>query len=91
MNFFRPLVGPGNDVSLDMVIRHMDAVLTMGGEDILALGSDMDGCDDMFPKGYHGIESMPVLIEAMGKAGFGQPIIDKVIFGNAYSFIEQNL
>ena len=91
MNFFRPLVGQGEQVALDMIIRHMDAVLSIGGEDILALGSDMDGCDDMFPEGYHGIESMPVLIEAMGKAGFGQPIIDKVVFENAYSFIERNL
>jgi len=91
MNLFRPLVGPGNQVALDMIIRHMDAVLTIGGENILALGSDMDGCDDMFPEGYHGIESIPAVIEAMGKAGFGQSIIDKVLFGNAYSFIERNL
>ena len=91
MNFFRPLVGQDNAVGFDWVLRHMDAVLSIGGEDVLAMGSDLDGCDGLFPDGFQGVENIPLVIETMKNAGFGQKLIDKIMFENAYSFIERNL
>lgn len=91
MNFFRPLAGSGETVAMEWVLRHMDAVLSSGGEDVLVLGSDLDGCDGLFPDGFRGSESMPLVIEMMENAGFGQKLIDKIMFENAYSFMERNL
>jgi len=91
MNFYRPLVGQGENTGLDMIIRHMDAVLSLGGEEALVLGSDLDGCDGLFPDGFHGVQSIPAVVETMEKAGFGKKLIDRIVFENAHSFIKRNL
>ena len=42
MNFFSNFVG--EEPKVEDLLRHMDQVLEMGGEDCLAIGSDFDGC-----------------------------------------------
>ncbi|MFA9463419.1 MAG: dipeptidase [Velocimicrobium sp.] len=91
MNFFRPFVGSTLDVTMDTLIQHMDYILNLGGENVLAIGSDFDGSDDLFPKGIKGVESIPALREEMKRAGFSEAILDKVFFENAHSFIKKNL
>lgn len=91
MNFFRRFVGAEEKVAMDMILKHMDVVLSLGGEESLALGSDFDGSDDIFPEGILGVESIPLVAEAMKKADFGSELIDKIVFKNAYRFIERNL
>ena len=44
MNFFAPFVGEKPQIS--DLLKHMDAVLEMGGEDCLAIGSDFDAATD---------------------------------------------
>ena len=42
LNFFTEFVG--GDLSLDTVRRHLDHMLSLGGEKTVALGGDWDGC-----------------------------------------------
>lgn len=89
MNFFAPFVGENPQV--EDLLRHMDAILNMGGEDVLALGGDLDGCDGMFPGGMTGVESVPVLRERMERGGFGAELIEKIFSENAENFIRRNV
>lgn len=89
INFFAPFVGENPQV--EDLLRHMDVILSLGGEDVLALGGDLDGCDGVFPAGISGVETVPVLRERMEKAGFGAALIEKVFFENADNFIWRNV
>lgn len=89
MNLFSEFVGENPELS--DILRHMDYILNMGGEDVLALGCDLDGTSNRFPKGFTGVESIPCLREMMEKAGFGKKLTDKIFFENARNFILQNI
>ncbi len=89
INFFASFVGEKPQIG--DLLRHMDAILNMGGEDVLALGGDLDGCGGVFPDGMTGVESVPVLRERMEEAGFGAELIEKIFFGNAENFIRRNV
>lgn len=89
LNFFAPFVG--ERPTLDDLLRHADYVLSRGGEDVLCLGGDFDGCDGLFPAGIAGVQSMPALYQAFLNAGFGRELADKVFFDNADRFLAENL
>ena len=76
-----------SDPTRDDVLRHVDHLLNVAGEDVLALGSDFDGCD------------VPTWLSSCDKIGnlhdvlvpqFGKDIVDKVFFDNAYAFFERS-
>ena len=89
MNYFLPFVG--EQPSISDVLRHMDAVLALGGEDVLALGGDFDGCSGCFPEGICGVESIPALRRHMEEAGFGDALINKIFWENGYRFVMENV
>lgn len=89
MNFFAPFVG--RSPRMEDLLRHMDTVLNMGGEDVLALGGDLDGCDGIFPDGMTGVQSIPALREAMDQAGFGSELTEKIFSANAENFVRKNV
>lgn len=90
INFYAPFVGDGQPDISDL-LRHMDAVLDLGGEDILAIGSDFDGCDGNFPSRICGVESIPDLREELLKHGFTKKLTEKIFFENAYRFVLENV
>lgn len=85
INFYAPFIGGAAGV--EELLRHMDAILALGGEDVLALGGDFDGCGGNFPAGITGVESMPYLRERMERAGYSASLVDRIFFGNANRFI----
>lgn len=89
INLFSPFIG--QEPKLSDVLRHMDYILELGGEEILALGCDLDGSSNRFPKGFIGVESMPGLWELMEKEGFGRPLTERIFFENAREFILKNV
>lgn len=89
MNFYGRFVGEQPDIS--GLLRHMDAVLEAGGEDVLAIGSDLDGCSGYFPEGITGIESIPALREELLKHGFTEDLTEKIFYENAHRFVMENV
>lgn len=89
MNLFSEFVGEKPEIT--DVLRHMDVILEMGGEDVLAFGGDLDGSSDRFPKGFYGVESIPLIREAMEREGFGRVLTDKIFFENARAFTLKNV
>ena len=72
----------------DMII-HARHLMDVGGEDILALGSDFDGIEGELE--IAGAQDMPKLAEGFRKAGFSERLIEKIFYKNAMRFYEENL
>ena len=89
MNFCAAFVGEKPQIS--DLLKHMDAVLEMGGEDCLAIGGDFDGCNGHFPKGINGVQSIPLLREELLKHGFTEELTEKIFYENAHRFVMENL
>ncbi len=63
----------------DMII-HVKHMLNVGGEDVLALGSDFDGIGGKLE--IDGPDKFPILEEALHKAGLSYSTIEKMYFKN---------
>ncbi len=74
---------------LDPVVAHLKHILDVAGEDAPALGSDWDGFivptkDLQDPRG------LPLLTDALLKAGFGERAIAKILRGNVLRVLHDN-
>lgn len=82
LNFYNKFLGSGNAVQ--SVLRHAEHILSLGGESILAIGSDFDGCD--IDEELKGIDKMGMLYEEFEKH-FSKPIADKIFYENAHRYL----
>ena len=88
INLWKKLLG-NEDNSFDAVLRHMSEIIDIGGEDVLAMGTDFDGCD-INPE-LAGIEKIQTLADYLSAHGFDARLIDKVFFSNADRFFSNLL
>lgn len=74
-------------VSMDSFIRHIRHILCVGGEDVLALGSDFDGIDTnpVLPDAG----ALGNLFDRMAQEGIASSVIDKVKGGNALRMMKE--
>ena len=63
----------------DMII-HVKHMLNVGGEDVLAIGSDFDGIGGKLE--IDGPDKFPLLEEALHKAGLSYSVIEKMFYKN---------
>ncbi len=70
------------------VFEHIAHYLSIGGEDILCFGADMDGAP--MPNGISGIGDFPSLYGDI-VSNFGKIIADKITYTNANNFVKTNL
>lgn len=69
--------------------RHARRLMDLGGEDILALGSDFDGIGGDLE--ITGAQDMPRLADGLAKEGLTARQIEKIFHGNAVRFFKENL
>jgi len=74
--------------SLDRVIDHMEHIITIAGEDVVALGSDWDGCL-LLPHGIKSAADLPILTQRMLDRGWPEKTVAKVLGGNFVRMISQ--
>lgn len=77
------------DISLDSFIRHIHHILQVGGEDVLALGSDFDGIETNPALQHAG--ALPNLFEAMVQSGIAPSVMDKIKGKNALRVMKEVL
>ena len=84
LNFCRDFLSDVHaDPAPDDVLRHVDHVLETVGEDMLALGSDYDGCD--VPSWLDPCDRVGDLHALLARQ-FGSAVADKIFFENARAF-----
>ncbi|WP_424984782.1 dipeptidase [Microbulbifer sp. S227A] len=80
VGFLRADCAPDSDTPIAQMVRHLDHMLGILGEDGVALGSDFDGC--LLPRDIGGVAGLPRLVSGMRDAGFGEPLIHKICRDN---------
>ncbi len=83
LNFYPPFVGK----EPEEILRHIDHMLKLGGENQIAVGGDWDGMTP-FP-GIDGINGVPFFYEMTEKT-FGKSLADRIFFNNAYAFFQRH-
>jgi len=68
------------DTGPEVMIRHLDHLLTKLGEEGVALGSDFDGTT--VPTFLDSAARLPRLTKAMETAGYGEALIQRILWGN---------
>ncbi len=73
----------------DEVMRHVYHMLSLGGEHILALGTDFDGAE--IDLSLNSAEKLANLWEAMLKLGLKEQTAEDIFYNNAYRFLQSHL
>lgn len=84
LNFYNAFLREdGAEATHDDVLRHVDHILNVAGEDLLALGSDYDGSD--VPRWLDPCDKVADLHALLARE-FGAAIAEKIFHGNAERF-----
>ena len=85
LNFCQRFLSDAGPVTRDDVLRHVDHMLELGGERVVALGSDYDGCD--VPEWLEPAEKVGTLYDLFA-AEFCVEVAEAICFENACSFFD---
>lgn len=69
--------------------RHIYHFLSLGGENTVALGLDLDGTD--IPSSWCGIEVASKLYAYLSGRGYDDTVLNKLFYENAYAFFAKSL
>lgn len=75
--------------TIDDIIRHIDYYMSLGGENTVCLGCDLDGAK--LPLGFSNITDLDKIATRMSNLGYSNNIIEKIFWKNAKTFIEKNI
>lgn len=74
---------------IDDMVRHALHIRNVGGIEVLALGSDLDGSEGQLEIGKSA--RMPMLAEALHAGGFGYDEVDRIMYKNVLRFLKDVL
>ncbi len=78
-----PFLGPDECHSrLDVLLNHVDHMLTVMGENHVGLGLDFDGVGDIRTEGLEDIAKLPNLTQALAERGHNESTIRKILGEN---------
>lgn len=84
LNLYGHFLRPDGKALAKDVLPHAEHLLSMGAEDALCLGCDMDGCD--LPPDLTDLSSLPHLAEEMLRHNYPEYLVNKIFFQNADRF-----
>lgn len=89
LNFYDAFLNDEEDkAGMEDILRHAEHFLSLGGEDHLAMGGDMDG--STMPKDMKdGLAAIPRLYELFLRH-YSQTVTDKIFYDNAAGFFQKN-
>jgi len=89
INFYPDFLKDKGVCDISDIIKHIEYVLKLGGENVVGLGSDFDGVGSL-PQGICGVEDMPKLADIINTE-FSEEIGEKILFRNLYRVFENAL
>lgn len=70
------------------VFEHIDSYMSLGAQDVLGLGCDLDGTD--LPEGFNGIQDLYKIADVCLSHGYTEETVEKIFYLNYYEFIKRN-
>lgn len=89
LNFYKAFLNDQPEKAcMEDIVRHAEHFLALGGEEILAMGGDMDGSE--LPEDMQdGLAAIPRLYEVFLRH-YSQTLTDRIFYGNAARFFREN-
>ncbi|MEP0521570.1 MAG: dipeptidase [Hyphomicrobiales bacterium] len=75
------------DTSIEFMMRHIDHLISILGEDHVGFGSDFDGA--VVPKPISDVAGLPVLRKAMRDHGYNEALMEKLCYKNWLRVLEK--
>lgn len=89
LNFYPAFLREDEKVTLDDLARHAAYMMNVGGEDLIAIGTDFDGFDNAPRSQWIGhVREMEKVWAAMRKRGITPRQLDKIMGDNALRYIK---
>ncbi len=88
INFYTAFLTKADKSNLGDVLRHIDSIYELGGEDVLGFGSDFDGIDS-WPEGLYDSSCFPALIDALLRHGYSEQAVSKMAGGNLWRLLKR--
>ena len=88
INFYSHFLRDDGQATLDDVLRHIDAIASLGGIDVLGFGSDFDGIE-AWPEGLANPSDFPALLELLSKHGYSDADIEKIAGLNLWRLLKR--
>lgn len=79
LNLYPPFLGDG--ANFETLQRHLDHALHLCGETHVALGGDLDGCEDL-ADGFTDVGSYLDFYQYLLDRGYGEALLDRLFFSN---------
>lgn len=83
MNYYPLFINGTMEGKINELLKHIDHFIDLGGQDIIAMGSDFDGAK--MPKDIEGIQDIDYLYNQLINR-YGKTLCEKFYFENAYRF-----
>lgn len=87
--FLRPDGKFDTDTPIEIMVRHVDALIEALGEDGVALGSDFDGAQ--MPRDIGDVTGVPKLLQALLDKGYGERLVRKIALENWLSLLSRTI
>ena len=84
LNFYIDFLGDGAQESPQKLLEHIKHFLALGGEDVLALGSDFDG--STVPDYLNSADRLTDLTQYLLEHGLEERVVEKIMYRNALNF-----
>lgn len=78
----------GETANVTSILRHIEHFLSLGGEDIICLGGDLDGVSYL-PKGINNISDVDTIAFELKKLNYSDNLIAKIMGENTLEFIQK--
>lgn len=79
LNLYVPFLGDRADYTV--LREHVEHMLSLCGENHVALGGDLDGCDEL-PDGFDDLSSYAGFHDYLCKSGYSEELLDKIFYQN---------
>ncbi|MCI6616171.1 membrane dipeptidase [Ruminococcus sp.] len=87
INFHRDFLSDNPDsASIYDLLKHINKFLSLGGENVICIGTDFDGCN--LPYDITGSESLAEIYEMLLRHNYKESLIRKIFYENALNFFE---
>lgn len=86
LNMYPAFLSDSGRAGITDCLRHIEHILSVGGEDCLGLGSDFDGFETSLPEGIAGPQEYYRLFSALEQAGYPARLISKITHENIINF-----
>lgn len=78
----------GKSCTAEDVFAHIDSYMSLGAENVLGLGCDLDGTN--LPEGFTGIQDLYKIADICLSHGYTEETVKKIFCKNNYEFIKRN-